>query len=60
MEGGTGINWGDGTTDTNTTHTYASTGSYTISTDHTNKIADANVGLFGQTSSTPNYYVTHV
>lgn len=60
MEGGTEIDWGDGTTDTNTTHTYASTGSYTISTDHTKQIVNTNVGLFGQSASAPNYYVTHV
>ena len=48
-------NWGDGTTDTNTSHTYANAGKYTISCDGTQGISlTDNNGLFGQTSSVYN------
>ena len=38
LRGGGTRNWGDGTTDTQTTHTYADYGSYTITCDYTNTV----------------------
>lgn len=48
-------NWGDGTTDTATTHTYADYGKYTITCDGVNVGTDS-TRLWGQTSNYPNYY----
>lgn len=45
--------WGDGTSDTNTTHTYSAYGDYTIKCDGT---TITSTGVFGQSSSTQNYY----
>lgn len=44
-------NWGDGTTDTETTHTYASTGDYTITCNGTTLTSSSSSGLFGQSTS---------
>lgn len=49
-------NWGDGTTDTNTSHTYADYGEYSIKCNGSS-ITDV---LFGQDSSSPNYTVKNV
>ena len=48
--------WGDGTSDTNTTHTYTAYGDYTIKCNGTNM--SSGTGLFGQGSSSKNYYCT--
>ena len=50
-------NWGDGTTDTATTHTYASEGNYTITCDGTTMTASSSSGLFGQSSSNTAKYI---
>ena len=44
--------WGDGTSDTATTHTYTAYGDYTITCDGTPMTG----ALFGQSSSAKNYY----
>ena len=44
--------WGDGTSDTATTHTYAAYGDYTIACDGTT----INRNVFGQNSTAKNYY----
>lgn len=51
-------NWGDGTTDTNTTHTYASAGDYTITCDG----STISGKIFGQggNDSTANYYAKNI
>ena len=46
-------NWGDGTTDTSTTHTYEDYGSYTITTDGTN----FDTSTFGGSTSVYEYRV---
>ena len=51
-------NWGDGTTDNLTTHTYTDYGSYTITCDGTS-IAGSS-GIFSSSSSSPNYYCTEI
>lgn len=48
--------WGDGTSDTVTTHTYAAYGDYTITCDGTTMTTSSGSGLFGQSSSAKNYY----
>lgn len=48
--------WGDGTSDTNTTHTYTAYGDYIIKCNGTNM--SSGTGLFGQGSSSKNYYCT--
>lgn len=48
--------WGDGTSDTATTHTYAAYGEYTIKCDGTTMNTSNNSGLFGQSNSAINYY----
>ena len=59
-------NWGDGTTDTEKTHTYAEAGNYTITCDGTNIDSDYYIGLFGQSKRNgsvdngSNYYVTAI
>ena len=53
-------NWGDGTSDTSTTHTYSSVGDYTITCNGSTMTTSSSSGLFGQTSSVINYYVKNV
>ena len=48
--------WGDGTSDDLTTHTYASYGDYMITCNGTTITASASNGLFGQGGSARNYY----
>ena len=48
--------WGDGTSDTNTTHTYTAYGDYTIKCNGTTNTSSSS--LFGQSSSNINYYCT--
>lgn len=50
--------WGDGTSDTNTTHTYTAYGNYTIKCNGTTMTTSSSSGLFGQSNSAPNYYCT--
>ncbi len=52
--------WGDGTTDTSTTHTYSSVGDYTITCGGSTMTTSDSSGLFGQSSSVMNYYVKDV
>lgn len=52
--------WGDGTSNTETSHTYASTGDYTITCNGSTMTTSSSSGLFGQTSSVYNYYVKNV
>lgn len=52
--------WGDGTSDTNTAHTYTTYGDYTIKCNGTTMTTSSSSGLFGQTSSIDNYYCTGV
>lgn len=53
-------NWGDGTTDTNNTHNYSSTGKYTITCNGTQLTTSMSSGVFGQNSSSFNYYVKNI
>ena len=53
-------NWGDGTSNTSTTHTYASAGDYTITCNGSTMTTSSSSGLFGQTSSNINYYIRDV
>ena len=48
--------WGDGTSDTETTHTYTTYGDYTIKCNGTTMTTSSSSGLFGQSSRTQNYY----
>lgn len=50
--------WGDGTSDTNTTHTYTSYGDYTIKCNGTMMTISSSEGLFGQLSGVKSYYCT--
>lgn len=50
--------WGDGTSDTNTTHTYTAYGDYTIKCNGTTITTTASSGLFGQKGGLENYYCT--
>ena len=52
--------WGDGTTNTDTSHTYTSAGDYVIKCNGTTMTTSSSAGLFGQTSSTKNCSVTKV
>lgn len=54
--------WGDGSSDSATTHTYADYGNYTIKCDGTSMNTMQNSGLFGQnlTDSIPNQTVVEV
>ncbi len=52
--------WGDGTSDTTTSHTYTSYGDYTIKCDGTTMNTSSSAGLFGQKSGVHNYYCTEV
>ena len=49
--------WGDGTSDTSTTHTYSSAGDYTITCDGSTMTTSSSSGLFGQSSGTVCYYI---
>lgn len=48
--------WGDGISDTETTHTYAAYGDYTIKCNGTIMTTSSSSGLFGQSGSKNNYY----
>ena len=50
--------WGDGTSDTTTSHTYTAYGDYTIKCNGTTMTISLGAGLFGQSSSSNNYYCT--
>ena len=51
--------WGDGTSDTATSHTYTAYGDYTIKCNGT-QMTTSGSGLFGQSSRSNNYYCTAV
>ena len=53
-------NWGDGVSDTLTTHTYSNYGKYTITCDGTTMTSSTSTGLLGQTSTTRNYSCINV
>ena len=55
-------NWGDGTTDSATTHTYTDYGSYTITCDGISIPAgsSSSSGMFSSSRSSPNYYCTEI
>ena len=58
-----GVDWGDGTINTEYNHTYADYGNYTITFDVTNIGTYSNSGMFGQTDSSydkNNMYATEV
>lgn len=48
--------WGDGTSDTETTHTYTAYGDYTIKCNGTTMTTSSSSGLFGQSGNVYNYY----
>ena len=52
--------WGDGTSDTETSHTYTTYGDYTIKCDGTYMTTSSSSGLFGQSGSSKNCYCTAV
>lgn len=52
--------WGDGTSNTETTHTYTSYGNYMITCDGTTITASSSAGLFGQYNNSINYYLISV
>ena len=49
--------WGDGTSDTNTSHTYSSVGKYTIKCNGTIMTTSSSSGLFGNSMSNINGYL---
>lgn len=51
-------NWGDGTSDTNTSHTYTNYGKYTISCN--GDLVGDSYGVFENTGSVNNYYCTNI
>ena len=53
-------NWGDGTSDTLTTHTYSSVGDYTITCNGSTMTTSGSSGLFGQSYPVINYCVKNV
>ena len=55
-------NWGDGTENSSTSHTYTNYGDYTITCNGTSIPAGASSsgGMFGSSSSNENYYATAV
>lgn len=55
-------NWGDGTSDTTTSHTYSTVGKYTITCNGTTMTTSSNGGLFGQTTYVDNInsFVTNI
>ena len=50
--------WGDGTSNTNMTHTYAACGDYTIKCNGTTMTTSSSSGLFGQGVNARNSYCT--
>ena len=52
--------WGDGKSDTETTHTYTAYGDYTILCDGTKMTTSSSAGLFGQSSRANNDYCTRL
>lgn len=52
--------WGDGTSDTNTTHIYSDYGEYTIKCNGTTITSISASGLFGQSSNAINYYLKNI
>lgn len=50
--------WGDGTIDTNTSHTYSQAGKYTIKTDGTTITSSSSSGIFGQNNNYQTYNFT--
>ncbi|MCI6609499.1 MAG: leucine-rich repeat domain-containing protein [Ezakiella sp.] len=52
--------WGDGTSNTETSHTYTTRGDYTIKCDGTTMTTSSSAGLFGQTNGRGKYYCTAV
>ena len=50
--------WGDGTSDTATSHIYTAYGDYTIKCNGTTMTTSSSAGLFGQSSEAINYYCT--
>lgn len=52
--------WGDGTSDTNTTHIYSDYGEYTIKCNGTTITSSSASGLFGQSSNAINYYLKNI
>lgn len=53
--------WGDGTSDTETTHTYTAYGDYTIKCNGTKMTTSSDTRFFGQTNgSRGNYYCTAI
>lgn len=53
-------NWGDGTSDAQTTHTYAEYGDYMITCYGSTMTTSSSSGLFGQSTSTPNGFCTAI
>ena len=55
-------NWGDGTTNSETTHTYTNYGKYTITCDGTSipDGSNSSSGMFSSSSSSINYYCTEI
>lgn len=51
------IDWGDGTVNTSSTHTYSNYGKYTITCNFTRTF---DISAFGQNSDNPNYTVKHI
>ena len=52
--------WGDGTSDSNTTHTYSDYGNYTIKCNGTTMTTSSSGGLFAQTTNNINYYIKNI
>lgn len=53
-------NWGDGTSNTETTHTYSTVGDYTITWDGSTMGDTSYVGLFGQQEESPDSCVKRI
>ena len=53
-------NWGDGTSDTATSHTYSNYGKYTITCDGTTITTSSTVNMFGRTENNTNSCVTNI
>lgn len=54
-------NWGDGTSNTETTHTYSTVGDYTITWDGSTMGDTSNyIGLFGQQEESPNSCIKRI
>lgn len=53
--------WGDGTSDSSSTHTYSTYGNYTVSVSATSYGSiSSSSGIFGQGSSSPDYFAQEV